>query len=139
MFADRFGRCHWLMFAVLLAPVYVRPKGIEVDKNDWANNEAKAQSGRFDKMVDKSGKKTNAVPSPSTDATPAFTSVVAAELDNDPLAEDPAPAATELASDSTSTGTAGWFWAVLGTLCVAGGGIAAFSYYWSRTRNASAW
>ncbi len=139
MFADRFVRYQWLMFAVLLAPVFVRPKGIPVDKNEWADEDSKTQSGRFDKMVDKSGKTANAAPASRPDATPAFSSVVAAELDNDPLAEESAPAATELASDSTSTGTAGWVWVGLGTLCVAGGGIAAFSYYWSRTRNASAW
>jgi hypothetical protein len=132
MLSDKLRVGRWLMFVVLLAPVYVRPKGIQVEKNEWSTGEAKEKAGRFDKEVDKTPKKNRS----STGVSRGDSNYdPASELDDDPLAVD-SSAATNLAENSSN---GGWMWGILASLCVAGLGLACFSYYWSRSRNASAW
>jgi hypothetical protein len=118
----RYGHC-FLMAAVLLAPVLVQPQGLEFEDNDWIA----------------SGSKRDAVSKSKTVTSPVISdSTIDRSLR---LLEDGTDlsAAETIADRSTSGENSHWMWAIVASLCVAGVGLACFSYYWSNMRRTTSW
>jgi hypothetical protein len=134
----RTGQC--LAFVLLLAPVLVQPKGLEVQDNKWTKSESKREAGVFDNLVtDKNPKKRSpnvaaAVAAPTGDASVDQS----LKLLNDNALDAPATGTT-LADESTSGGDSRLMWGILASLCVVGAGLTGFGYYWSHTRRVASW
>ncbi len=134
----RLGRC--LMLALLLAPVVVRPKGLEFEENEWTSGEAKRESGVYDNLADKNPKKRSATSSQPANAGAINDPTIDRSLrllDDDP--SDPSATGAPMAEGSTNGGNSLWIWGILGSMCVAGVGLACFSYYWSHMRRVASW
>jgi hypothetical protein len=119
----RYGHC-FLMAAVLLAPVLVQPQGLEFEDNDWIA----------------SGSKRHAVSKSKTVVSPVINDPTidrSLKLLND--GTDLSAVATIIPDGSTSGEDSHWMWAIVASLCVAGAGLACFSYYWLNMRRATSW
>ena len=130
-----------LMLVLLLAPVClcgsarlalargtpVTSKSLKIDDSKWTAAEAKQEDGRFDNLVDKQAKKP--VAKTTATAEPSY-----ATAGSQATAADDTPA-----GGSTSESGSGWVWAILGSLCVVGGGLTCFGYYWSNVRRVASW
>ena len=128
------GRC--LMLVLLLAPVLVRPKGLEFQKNEWTEGQAKQEGGKYDNLAPENPKNPSASPNPGAAAHSGnFTVDRSLQL----LGDDATDPAATMADGSTSGSGGRWIWAILGSLCVAGLGLASFSYYWSHMRRVASW
>ena len=111
------------MAAVLLAPVLVQPQGLEFEENEWVGSGPKRDTVA----------KSKTVPSAVIEDR---SSERALGLLND--GADSATAATLAAGSSEGEGSP-WMWAILASLCVAGVGLAGFSYFRSNGRHATSW
>jgi hypothetical protein len=133
----RLGRC--LMLALLLAPVVVRPKGLEFEENEWTSGEAKRESGLYDNLADKNTKKRATTSKPATVGSINDPTIDRSLRLLDDDATDPSATGAPVAEGSTSGGNSLWMWGILGSLCMAGVGLACFSYYWSHMRRVPSW
>ncbi len=126
---------HCLVFVLLLAPVLVQPNNLEFEDNAWISPDTQQNGRRLDKM--KSANRnatTQPVQPPSVIEDPTIDRTLRL-LD----ATDPSMSEITPMDGSMSQGGSSWIWAIVASLCVAGAGLACFSFYWSHTRRMTSW
>jgi hypothetical protein len=112
---------------VLARGTPVSPKSLQIDDSKWTSGEAKQESGRYDDLIEKTKRSPVAPPERTANASPY-----------EPGSEQ-ANTASDTSSSSTSEGESRWVWGILATLCVVGGGLTCFGYYWSNMRRVTTW